>query len=68
MRYTPRTKKELPVKYIVRVREDENDARTERAWEFLNGVEAADLCYRAKQSGLYSYVQKILDMKQLERV
>lgn len=68
MRYTPRPKTKMPLKFIVRVREIENDAQTERVWEFLDAQAAAALCYDAKKNGLYSYVQKVLDRKRLERV
>jgi len=68
MRYTPRTKNKWPVKYIVRVREVENDQRTEHAWEYLDAKEAATICNQAKTNGFFSYVQKVADWKQLERV
>lgn len=68
MRYTPRTKSKWPVKYVVRVRAIANDTRTERAWEFLDAVEADLLLANAANNGFFAYIQKIADWKQLESV
>jgi hypothetical protein len=68
MRYTPRPKIQVPVKFIVRVREVENDQRTERSHTFFQEVEARDLVNRAETHGFYATMLKVLDRKQLERV
>jgi len=66
MRYTPKSK--WPVKYVVRVREIENDQRTERSWEFLSAREAQALANKAAEAGWFPKVLKVADWKQLERV
>ena len=59
---------ETPVKYVVRVREVEDDQRTERVWEFLSPAEAKMLANRAGVAGFHATILKVADWKRLERV
>jgi hypothetical protein len=59
---------EVPVKYVVRIREEENDARTERQHTYLVEADAEALAAQAEEHGFHAVVLKVLDIKRLERV
>lgn len=52
------------VKYMVRVREIEDDARTERTWIYLSAKDAVKLKRKAERNGLHGKVLRVLDTSQ----
>jgi hypothetical protein len=49
---------------MVRVREIEDDARTERTWIYLSAKDAVKLKRKAERNGLHGKVLRVLDTSQ----